>query len=372
MDDLIYYIDKKISSMETGERLLRDLNALREDAINKIQEYTRLLRNPVSVKTTYSMEKVNSDEATKLAIRDTLDEAPIIYSRVLRSAVATNEEFDYDLFRSPLFRVGENQSLYEIIIRGTGWKRLAIVTLKMDEIAGNIRDYSQAVIAFRQEMMSEREKRRKKNKKNKSGSTAKVRVNSPTTASRLWRGIYKNSPDTYASTMRGRFNYMTEFAPFWSILNSGNKGLVMESNYGGKPYPNKGGTHFVEEIEAALSKFFTDRLVKFQKIGRTTETTVEERIDENRVRDELGLLRIAVGRLDSKIYELEHDFENFDKYVGELNRQKDDISSKKLEEAVKKLLAGEINTKRINIGIPGRRRTVSPKVLERAINNISD
>lgn len=221
-----------------------------------------------------------SDRAFKLAIKETLDEAPRIFTREVEVAVNKNDEYAYPAFLSPLLDVGYDESLYKITPTGAGWGRGVQVVLAMDEIAGTIDDYAQAVEVAREELGV------------KEGRD-------PEKASKLWRTkFYKKS--RYFTTINLRLSAATDKAPFWSLLNYGSKNVSMSSDIGGTPYPSRGGTRFVTHIEDELRKFFRSSFARYKE---------QNKLEREKINKDLEKLRSFMQELDTKISELAANFD---------------------------------------------------------------
>lgn len=324
MDDLIVEIDELIESSDYTSNALEKANKLitkAEDAIAFLEATIETLENPIT-----------AEETSDLLVEDVILQGKFLYDKEVKESVITNPEFAYLSFLEPLLEVGDNTDLYSIIVTGNGWSKRASVNLNMNEVAGDINDYAQAVLAARE--LAE----------------TNGRQNSPETASRLWARYYANKSrrggGVYSDTIAARMQNMESLAPFWSLLNDGNK-IAMASNWGGYPTPDMEGTHFVENVEKDMATLFRDgiRLARYDVEASMQEMSSTIKETKKRIADLYGL-----------ISRLENNFEEPEVYADAIGKSVDDINKSKLYRTLDKATKGEYLPKRIDIGLPGQPR----------------
>ena len=272
MDEILSELDRILVDTEISQGALTRAKKARDHANKAGEDAFKGLGNLEGSKA--------SSDAFNLAIRETLDEAPKIYTREVEIAVLKNDEYAYTAFLSPLIDVGYEESLYRITPAGSGWNRSIRVMLAMDEIAGSIDDYAQAVETAR-DALGIKEGR------------------DPAKASVLWREkIYQKG--RYFTTIKLRLSAASDKAPFWSLLNYGNKDASMSSNIGGTAYPSRGGTHFVSNVEEGLKEFFGQSFSRYREQNKLLVEKINYDLD--RLRTSIDALDVKINALVDNIY----------------------------------------------------------------------
>jgi hypothetical protein len=373
MDDIIEAINRQLRNNIKSKDVLGDLAVLRQKAFDTIHSIRNDIYNSRETVVTETQRNVQSEEGFRLALSETIAEAPFIYSKNVKAATLANEEFDHSFYLRALLSVGRDIGLYNIVARGRGWKRTIIANLEMDQVAGDISNYSEAVVKVRAELAAEREAKRKTNKK---GKLVKARVNNPETASRLWKGYYLNDETTYLETMGRRFGYLTDIAPFWSLLNYGNM-IATPSDYGGTAYPNMSATHFVENTEKELERYFTKALNRLKTDGAVTKETSTVAVYRQDLEHEIDLLYRAISNLDQHVIQLENNLEEPDVYIKVLELDKEKVSTVKVLKAAAKVKQSKndpnyVLPKNVEIGTKGNRKRMSSNKLSRLLATLGE
>jgi len=321
MEDIFAALNKITSETDITKLSLR--NAVIASA--KVKEAMAIVKKAVS-----ASKPQDSELAYKEALRLTLKQAPSIYAGAVADAVGKADEYAYDQFLSPLLDVGFDEDLYEIIPMGTGWGRSIIVHLKMNEIAGDIGDYAQAIDATR-DALNIKEGR------------------DPERASKIWRTkIYKGP--RYFTTIRTRLSNTSQPAPFWSLLNDGSKNVTMSSDIGGTPYPSRGGHHFVANAESEIKSFFIKTFFKFRDTTNKNDPTFKEAIAEA---DRLLI------ELQSLIDRLSTESELMLGIARAIGVNVDKLTASKIIIAAERIKSGDIFTSQVVVGEDKRIRTAT-------------
>lgn len=319
MDDILSALNKIVADVKIGKESLQDAVLSK----TKVENAIRFAKTSLE-----TANKTQSDSAF-IAARDfALENAKLIYAEQVRDATSIATEYAFDSFLQPLLRVGDNKELYKFTQIGSGWGRSISVELDMDTVAGTIEDYAQAVESVREEFGV------------KDGRD-------PDLASKIWRQkIYGKGP--YYKTIKARLSASTEAAPFWSLLNYGNKNVSMSSDIGGSPYPSRGGHHFVEKSESAIKELF---LTEFRKLKLKYDA------DVTIVRDAISDADILLDQLQIRIDTLSRESELIAKMAKEIDVSASKLDASKILKAVERIRNGDIFTTQVVVGAGVRVRT---------------
>lgn len=319
MDDILSALNKILSDVDLAQPSLREAVLAKkrvEDAMKFVEK---------------SMADANSkeSEAAFIAAKNiALESAPSIYAKQVRDAVSRSPEYSFDSFFQPLVRLGEDMDLYQIRSTGIGWARFLAVDLAMNEVAGTIEDYANAVESVRDQL------------KVKDGRD-------PERASTVWRTkIYGKGP--YAKTIRMRLSSTGESAPFWSLLNDGSKNVSMSSDIGGSPYPSRGGHHFVQHTEDEIRKLFTST---FRRLKEQFDVSM------SLLREALLEAKDMLIRLQARIDELSNNSDLLSRVAREIGVSADQLDASKIIIAAQRIRSGDIFTTQVVVGRGVRIRT---------------
>jgi hypothetical protein len=319
MDDILASIQKILDDVNIATPSLQEAVLSKKRVENEIKFVNRAMEE-ARVK--------QSEEAFISAKETTIAEAPAIYAKKVKDAASRSEEYSYEQFLSPLLEVGFDDGLYNITSTGAGWSRSVNVHLNMDEVAGTIGDYAEAVESAR-------------------GSLGTKEDRDPDLASKIWRTkIYRHS--RYFTTIKLRLLAAASPAPFWSLLNDGSKNVSMASDIGGSPYPSRGGHHFVEQTEDAIRLFF---LSTFRK--------AKEKYDSDVIllKDALLDARDLLVRLQNRVDELSSNSDLLSKVASEIGVSSDQLDASKIIVAADRIRSGDIFTTQVVVGRGIRIRT---------------
>jgi hypothetical protein len=200
----------------------------------------------------------------------------------------------------------------------------------MNDIAGDINDYAQAVEATREELNI------------KEGRD-------PKRASKIWRTkIYKGP--RYFTTIKSRLSNTSSPAPFWSLLNYGSKNVSMSSDIGGTPYPSRGGHHFVTQAEDEIKKFFNRTFAGFREVGGKNNPTFVTAIFE---------AERLLAELQSLINRLSTESELMLSIAKAIGVNVNKLNASKILIAADRIKSGDIFTSQVIVGEGKRIRTAT-------------
>lgn len=328
------------------EKILEDLQKVLDNATISRDYFNRAKR--ARIKAEKSLEKAQgvlselkgakpSQNAFNLSVEQAIDEAPTIMKEEIEKAVSRNNEFAYFAFLNGLLEVADDNNLYEITARGGGWARNISVHLAMNEVAGSIEEYAQAV----------------------EGARAALNVGQkgdPTRASEIWRKqIYpgRNRTGPYNLTIGLRLEIAGSPAPFWSLLNDGNK-VLMSSDRGGTPYPSRSGTRFVQKTEERIYRRFRDLFINYRDTNKNQIKVVQ---------DQIAYIKGLVKEIDAIVQQIGMGLDVVRTVGRQLGKKVADIDANRLLSILESIQSGELSTGRVNIGVRGRRLRVSISTL---------
>ncbi len=324
MDDVLQAINNLIDSSAFTKSFIKEASKLETKALSELS------------KTEDQLNRVSSPESSQrayeLALSQTLDIAPDLTTDQMEAALAKSEEYSYLSFARPLLDVAKDRDLYELISNGTGWNRTVVVKLNMDTVAGTIDDYAAAVEETRSEAGIDPDR-------------------NPERSSMIWRTKIwptRGGAGPYTHIVNTRIALGRSPAPFWSLLNNGNKNVHMASDIGGTPYPSSEGTHFVEESELVILRYFNQVFNQFREENRAAIEFLAHTISD--YRDAIEGLRDLVAQMISNLPQAKVTSSRL------RVRTLEEISPIKLQKAREMVSRGEILPgQRINIGIRGVR-----------------
>lgn len=356
MDDLLRKLQELQDRIDANKDYYLEANILDGELRDAIIYLRRLLNELDSSEV---IEKV-----LKGAIKATREQAPIIFKEELENAILYSEEYSYPAFASPLLDGIKQPELYNIGLMRTGWYASAIVILEMDAVYGDISEYALAVDRARVEMHANPKR-------------------DPQKASYIWRTkIYASKPGGpyrhVISTRRALSGSPTpQDAPFWQLLNDGNKNLSLASDIGGTAYPSSGGTHFVEQAQDRIAMFFEDVMSDQRAQATRQSELIIRKIEE--YEKMLDNLQKDINNYSSRFEEtspdvIEKEEDELEPQVRKVSVTKktakkiaerfrvhdvDDIDMNKVRVIVERMARGEDVGDVVNIGYSGERVRVS-------------
>jgi hypothetical protein len=271
MEDIFAALDKILADTRISKEALTTASKIKAKATKVITDANARLE--------YLKSPDSANVAFKLAETNMLATAPNIVAGEIMIAIKTNTEFSFPAFYVPLLDVANDPDLYSITYRGNGWNKKAIVSLAMDKVAGTISDYAQAVSDTREYL--------------------RIGEGDAVKASDVWKKYYKANGRIYTNTISTRLQFTNSKAPWWSLLNYGNK-VNMSSDRGGYAYPNMSGTRFVDNAETKLR----ESIQVSMNIARE-----QNKVDISRVETPLSDLKAIMERLSSRLDTIARNFD---------------------------------------------------------------
>lgn len=284
------------------------------------------------------IEYLRSDEYMNSMVQNILETtkyfASEIYVENVKLAVEEAPEFAIPPYLVPLLDISRNERLFDIRVVKKACSSYVKVNLRMNEVAGNIQDYANAIDAAR-EIMGEKEDR------------------DPEKASAYWANrVYPNKAK-YTHVLGLRFGELSEEAPFWSLLDNGNVDTSMSSDIGGYPFPSNGPTHFVDKTEREIEQLF----------NRELDNACEERSKMiESLYDEFDRYQQAGEEINELVTKLEEDISKADEVEEYLRvHTAEEIDPRRLREAIKRAQEGFEG--RVEVGRSGSRVRLSYSTL---------
>jgi len=218
-----------------------------------------------------------ADLAETSALGKTYGEANDILWTQLNIALQVNQEFDFENAVERLYRAVMNENTIQLRpVYGTG---KVTVNINLNETAGNLEDYGNAISAVREaggfgklepgmaswfwenflyRVAREGAEPPKKQTSDEGGGKGKGKGKSKKKGKERKEHSKEELEEIYWATMNLRLEASDSLAPFWSIINYGTRALV--SDRGGVAYPQAAPTHFVlkaqNKIRGIYSQFF--------------------------------------------------------------------------------------------------------------------
>ena len=309
MDDILDPIKKILSDIKPAKLSL-------EEAVlsEKLAKDTKVFVKKALAKA----KTTQSEKASEESLKEVKKQASLIYIREVTKAANQSEEYNYPAFLSPLIDVGNDDSLYKITLSGNGWNRSISIELAMDEVAGTINDYAEAVESAR-------------------GALNVKEDRDPTLASKFWRDRVYRGP-RYFTTINLRLAASSKPAPFWSLLNYGSASTSMSSDIGGTPYPSRGAHRFVEHTEIAIKQFFRATMLGFKEKFDADVKEVNTALEE---------VDTLLKELQTRIDKLSQNSELMARIAGELGVTVDRLNASKIFTAKARIMNGELLTERV-------------------------
>lgn len=267
-------------------------------------------------------------------------------------AIKQTKEYDLPIFIQGITEAINNDRIAGV--RGTGYQSKVIINL--DDTAGTLDDYGQSVAAVRKIL--------------------DVSKTPPKLASKMWKekifqsgregkpvyrriktkgGKYKKVDvthkfvDKYLETIKARHALFDKPAPWWSLLNYGNKNVGLPSDIGGTPYPDIPATNFKEKAEEYLTNELHEQYRKHKRWETDDHDRIIERYEQliKRFNELIDLLVEMLEQLKSEKYRtylkaLNEKVDQFKKIKGKL------ADPKKVERLALELSRGvEITRRRL-------------------------
>jgi len=371
-NEYINLIQNEITFLGYTEDLLEFCEQKRREYIQTEKETVEALKNT-------NPNRSAMAEIKELATEILLDQMVI--------AIENFEEFNEEVFKEAFFECAYKPGAISLALSG----QTLMVKVNMNKVAGRIDEYASAIIKTRRAMQIGPYRRGKK------GKRAPL---SPAWASLMWREKYYGSAregggglqgkwakkaedyaQAYWDTIAMRMSFMPSGAPFWSIIDQGNKPL--RSDYGGTSYPEQAGEHFVDKTVARIQRKFAERkayyIAEYNNAVKLVKKLREvvKYIDEEIVRIGNAINAKAqywLGKDSAKSARATQarDYEEFYReharsVIEERTKQRfQDADLSKLQELLDELVAGDEIPYRINIGTRGKQVRIRTKALQRS------
>jgi hypothetical protein len=272
----------------------------------------------------------SADMAFQESLSMALEESSNIFQEEVQIATAISPEYNYSEFKNSLLDIADINGLFKYSVHGAGWSRNITLDIDMDGAAGSIEDYATAVELAR-------------------GALGVGQGKDPSKASDIWRTkVYPSS--LYDKTMKLRFQYFGSPAPYWSLLNYGNKSVSMSSDWGGTPYPTCRPTRFVEHSKDRVYKLFRTYFMEKKAVYFELIANLKAKVEE---------LVSKVTAAKGLVSELELNFDMAKSIARQLGISIKDVDINKLLAATQIARGGNAPS-RLSIG--GGRRISSRKL----------
>src|SRR5689334_21067500 len=115
MQDVINAINEVISNVDISRKTINKAKKVRTKALKEIDISKQALKQMSS--------PAVSQGAFEETLSATLESAPLILKEEIRLAAEKNREYNYPPLLVPLLDVANNEELYDITSRGSGWNR---------------------------------------------------------------------------------------------------------------------------------------------------------------------------------------------------------------------------------------------------------
>lgn len=194
-----------------------------------------------------------------IAYEDVLPEAFSTLERYASEAADNSGEYSQPFFKRPLLDACNHPDslIFTASSFGPGVPRKLRVFANLEETAGTIEDYAQAVAAARQ-------------------AVGAKGTQPPSSAASFWRHLYESGAGSrsdpvaakkYFATISARLESTKGIAPWWYLLSKGNAGTMGGSASHAHPAvaPSNFEVKAAEDIENKFNTVYTDRLTELTR-----------------------------------------------------------------------------------------------------------
>lgn len=289
MEDSLLYLNSKLQAvLDSSKSVVTKLVQ-----VESIQEQIKRNIEQLDVELEFAKTRLNSEEILRSAIAIASGLSQEILKRNMLEAISINQEFDFSPYRERFLSVAENPNIISIVQTGTEF----FVDIRMDEVAGSIHQYAEAIKKVREILQSQK----------------RVQVSAPEyLKSHFWRekfygparegkkvkrrrfnkesktyeeiDITDQQIEKYWNTINMRMQHFGSLAPFWEIIDKGTvvmKGAMGSS--GGTPYPTNSSTNFVDktinEITRDVREFEAEKYEQLEQNVRRIRAIISEHLD---------------------------------------------------------------------------------------------
>lgn len=307
------------------------LESFLEEAIATRNELNRQLSNARRRLDTKLNSQFYPNKLAKEALNIVKQEASSILMQQIDTATEGSVEFSNPIYKTMLYKVAADNSIYKMITSGSGWETKLSPQIVFEEEAGDIADYSRGITIYRTVLRT---------------LVGKQGTDRGLKATNWWFSkIYGTT--RYDKTVEERVRLSSREAPFWRLLDAGSVGLPSDRPDGSFNPIITQPTGFIDKAERAIKSRFTEIMlpetIKWAEEAKGLRQFIDDTVEErDRVSDEIRNLRFDV-RENQRI------FESFGKL-------KEFVDKDKLAEAVRKFRADPESERRISVSTKGSRR----------------
>jgi hypothetical protein len=342
---------------ETGSytRELYRLRAQLEAALENITiSLDNLQRAVTEVPRQLAISMRDSSKANKILVKN------------LRKAIKLNREFDTPAFSDNLMSACLDINTIFISYVGGVFN----VEIRLNDTAGSVEDYANAVKAVRAEIASENGTKTPAAAsmiwKNmlyipaREGGSVKKRIYSPHRRRSKVVDVTEDSVAYYWGTISRRMAMSGKLAPYWEILDKGS--FVMEGS-GGTPYPENMPTNFVGNTILEVSQLLSEQAgIKVSSIRDQIRLLASERaqIESALAKISFEMEKVIYGGPTSlEIPNAEHKIQQFMSKVGDWERAHGVKASRaKIEQVMRALRSADISE--LGVTAAGRIELTAP------------
>jgi len=315
-------IERTSSSLNRTEQELLEFRAQRD-------ELNRQLRNARARADRKLKSTAYPDKLAKSALQTAKKEAPNILREAIDSATYSSTEFSKEPYRKMLYSAADDESIYKLIPRGSGWSTTLTVQIIFEQSAGTLNDYARGIEEYRTETL-----------RTKPGDGRK--------ATEWWLQNVWGNPGLFSKTIKGRVKASGRKAPFWSLLNSGSVPLASDRPDGSFNPISQTPTGFIDRAENSIRSEFLQVILPEQL------KWTQELQDLNRFIDETIKMR---DRVSDNVRQLGIDKNQNERVFASFDELQKFVDSNRVDDAMRRYRAGE-EFERVLVSAKGSKRRV--------------
>ncbi len=244
-------------------------------------------------------------------------------------AIQTNDEFNENIYKSALYSVANDKSIYKYFKLGSRWQSNLDLQILFEEEAGTLIDWSIGVHNYRRTVL---------HSKGLENDAAGEK------ATEFWfTKVFGTTLNT--KTVAGRIELSMKKAAFWQILNSGSPPSMASDRPGGYNPIQSTPTNFIGDAEIQIEDnflvAFREEFSKWADEEKELKGVIDEYIAK---RDEYS----------SEVKELRAELKLNQRILNSFGAKKDFVNRDKLTTTIRKTRAGEeFDNPRINLAMRG-------------------
>jgi hypothetical protein len=204
----------------------------------------------------------------------------------IKKATEDNTEFALTAYLEPLQEVAAQPDIYKLLVLGTGWSTHLSTQIVIEEEAGDLPDWGQAIEDYREFELKTQ---------NLDDENAGERASS-------WFATHVLEGSLHNKTIAGRLNYTPAKAPYWRILDEGESPLLSDRE-GGYSVANNTPTGFISIAERAINNWFTKQIAEEKTKVFGESGNIQEVIDEYVAKRDEFSQEVARLKTDMKLNE---------------------------------------------------------------------